>query len=73
MRSIGELEIQIVEPQSVSQSMWVKHVPGRQGLSDFTVADELKVEIAGVALTHRLYQFALAYSGWRHATVIDSG
>ena len=38
-----------------------QHPPGRQGLSDFTVADELKVEIAGVALTHRLYQFAPAY------------
>ena len=49
------------------------HPPGRQGISDFTVADELNVEIAGVAFTHRLYQFALAYSGWRHATVIDSG
>ena len=50
-----------------------EHPPGRQGISDFTVADELKVEIAGVAFTHRLYQFALAYSGWRHVTVIDSG
>lgn len=47
--------------------------PGRQGISDFTVADELNVEIAGVVFTHRLYQFALAYSGWRHVTVIDSG
>ena len=50
-----------------------EHPPGRQGISDFTVADELKVEIAGVAFTHRLYQFALAYSGWRQVTVIDSG
>ena len=23
--------------------------------------------------THRLYQFALAHSGWRHATVVDGG
>ena len=37
------------------------------------MADDLNVEIAGVAFTHRLYQFALAYSGWRHVTVIDSG
>ena len=42
------------------------------------MADELNVEIAGVeiagvAFTHRLYQFALAYSGWRHVTVVDSG
>ena len=50
-----------------------EHPPGRQGISDFTVADELGVQIAGVAFTHRLYQFALAYSGWRHVTVIDAG
>ena len=50
-----------------------EHPPGRQGLSDFTVADGLNVEIEGCAFPHRLYQFALAYSGWRHATVIDSG
>ena len=50
-----------------------EHPPGRQGLSDFTVADELKVEIDGAVFAHRLYQFALAYSGWRHVTVIDSG
>jgi len=50
-----------------------EHPPGRQGISDFTVADELNVEIAGVVFTHRLYQFALAYSGWRHVTVIDCG
>jgi hypothetical protein len=36
------------------------------------VADELNVEIAGTAFTHRLYQFALAYSGWRYVTVFDS-
>ena len=50
-----------------------EHPPGRQGLSDFTVANSLNVEIDGSAFAHRLYQFALAYSGWRHATVIDSG
>ena len=50
-----------------------EHPPGRQGISDFTVADELNVEIDGVVFTHRLYQFALAYSGWRHVTVIDTG
>lgn len=50
-----------------------EHPPGRQGISDFTVADDLNVEIAGGMFTHRLYQFALAYSGWRHVTVIDSG
>jgi hypothetical protein len=50
-----------------------EHPPGRQGISDFTVADELNVEIAGVVFMHRLYQFALAYCGWRHVTVIDTG
>jgi hypothetical protein len=49
------------------------HPPGRQGISDFTVADELNVEIGGVVFAHRLYQFALAYSGWRHVTIIDTG
>ena len=42
------------------------HPPGRLGLSDFTVADELGVSIGEAALPHRLYQFAFAYSGWRH-------
>lgn len=50
-----------------------EHPPGRLGLSDFTVADDLGVEIDGVAFDHRLYQFALAHSGWRHAVVITEG
>jgi len=49
------------------------HPPGRFALSDFTVADELNVSIAGVAYPHRLYQFALAYSGWRYAEVVLGG
>lgn len=49
------------------------HPPGRFGLSDFTVADELKVFVAGEAYPHRLYQFALAYSGWRYAEVVLGG
>jgi hypothetical protein len=40
---------------------------GRPGLSDFTVCDSLGVTIGGEPFAHRLYQFALAYSGWRHA------
>jgi len=47
--------------------------PGRLGLSDFTVADELRVSVAGLALPHRLYQFAFAHSGWRHARVVIGG
>lgn len=50
-----------------------EHPPGRQGLSDFTVADNLGIIIGGQAFPHRLYQFALAQSGWRHVTVIDGG
>ena len=50
-----------------------EHPPGRLGLSDFTVCDELEVVVAGVAFAHRIYQFALAHSGWRHATVVEGG
>src|SRR5208337_5406249 len=37
-----------------------RHDPGRQALSDFTVADSLEVTIAGEPLPHRLYHFRLA-------------
>lgn len=47
--------------------------PGRLGLSDFTVADELGVTLAGEEFNHRIYQFALAFSGWRHAEPILGG
>jgi hypothetical protein len=50
-----------------------EHPPGRLGLSDFTVADDLGIEIDGIAFAHRLYQFALAHSGWRHAVVLTEG
>ena len=50
-----------------------EHPPGRLGLSDFTVCDELSITIAGDALPHRLYQFAFAHSGWRHACIVLSG
>ncbi len=47
--------------------------PGRLALSDFTVCDSLRVIVAGEAFPHRLYQCALAYSGWRHAEVVRGG
>lgn len=47
--------------------------PGRLALSDFTVCDSLGVIVASDAFPHRLYQFALAHSGWRHAEVVRSG
>jgi len=50
-----------------------EHPPGRLGLSDFTVADELGISIGGIALPHRLYQFSFAMSGWRHARVVLGG
>ncbi len=50
-----------------------RHDPGRQALSDFTVADSLDVTIAGEPLPHRLYHFRLAFSGWEHAQVILRG
>lgn len=50
-----------------------EHPPGRLGLSDFTVCDGLAVEIGGAPFPHRLHQFALAHSGWRHASVVTSG
>ncbi len=47
--------------------------PGRLALSDFTVCDSLGIMVAGEAFPHRLYQCALAYSGWRHAEVVRGG
>jgi len=47
--------------------------PGRLALSDFTVCNELNVSIVGERFEHRLYQFALAYSGWRHAELVRGG
>ena len=41
--------------------------PGRMGLSDFTNGNDLGVTVGGPALEHRLYHFALAFSGFEHA------
>jgi hypothetical protein len=49
------------------------HPSGRLGLSEFTTGDELCVEIGDAAFTHRLYQLALAHSGWRHVQVVVGG
>ena len=49
------------------------HPPGEQGLSDFTDMAALGVIVAGVALPHRLYHFALACSGWQYAEVVLGG
>ncbi len=50
-----------------------EHPPGRQGLSDFTHAAALQVTIAGAVLLHLLYQFVLAFSGWRYVEVVLGG
>jgi len=50
-----------------------EHPPGRLGLSDFTDGAELGIVVEGRPLAHRLYQFALAYSGWRHVEVVLGG
>ena len=50
-----------------------RHEPGRMGLSDFTDMNAMGVTTAGVALSHRLYHFRLAYSGFEHAHVVLGG
>jgi len=45
---------------------------GHQGLSDFTHPNTT-ITIAGVAFPHLLYQFRLAYSGWRDVHIIRGG
>jgi len=45
---------------------------GHQGLSDFTHPDTV-ISIAGKPFKHLLYQFRLAYSGWRHVHIIRGG
>ncbi len=47
--------------------------PGRQGLSDFTELKGIAVTLVGMPLTHRLYHFRLAYSGWSHVKVVLGG
>lgn len=45
---------------------------GRQGFSDFTHPDS-PITIDGEPFKHLLYQFRLAYSGWRSVTAIQGG
>jgi hypothetical protein len=42
-----------------------EHQPGHLGAFDFTYCGELGVTIAGVHFVHLLFQFVLAWSGWR--------
>lgn len=50
-----------------------EHPPGFQGISDFTVCDELRVTIKGTPLPHLLYHFRVPFSGWAYAFVILGG
>lgn len=50
-----------------------EHVPGHQGLSDFTHFDEVKITIAGEVFKHMFYHFRLVYSKWSYLKVIRSG
>ncbi len=45
---------------------------GHQGLSDFTHPNTA-ITIGGQPFTHLLYQFRLAYSGWRSVHIIQGG
>ena len=46
------------------------HPIGHQGMSDFCVMDKMKITIAGQLFLHRLFHFALVYSGWEYAEVV---
>ena len=46
--------------------------PGQQGLSDFT-HPRTAVTIAGQPFQHLIYQYRLAYSGWRCAHIVRGG
>ena len=50
-----------------------EHPPGRQGMSDFSECGDLAITIAGEPLDHRIYHFALVYSGWEHVEVVLGG
>ena len=50
-----------------------EHPPGRMGLSDFTDMGALGITIAGERLSHRLYHFRLAFSGFEHTHVVLGG
>jgi hypothetical protein len=49
------------------------HIPGQQGLSDFTSMNDLEISIAGHLFKHMLYHFRLVYSKWSYVKVIQGG
>lgn len=50
-----------------------RHEPGRLGLSDFTVMNDLGVTVAGQPFDHRLYHFRLVFSGFEHGSIVLGG
>jgi len=50
-----------------------EHVPGRQGISDFTQLKEVTITINQSPFKHLLYHFRLSFSGWSHVKVIQGG
>ena len=50
-----------------------RQIPGRLGLTDFTTLKKVTITVAGQPLSHILYHFRLAYSGWCHVKVILGG
>ena len=50
-----------------------QHLPGQQGLSDFTHLKDVVITIRGEPLKHMLYHFRLAYSHWSYMRVILGG
>ena len=47
-------------------------VPARQGFSDFTHPDS-EITVQGEPFKHLLYQFRLAFSGWRSVSIVLGG
>jgi transposase len=45
------------------------HEPGQLGAFDFTHCEELGVTIGGVIFVHLMFQFVLAWSGWRYISL----
>jgi hypothetical protein len=50
-----------------------EHIPGEQGLSDFTEFKGVTITLNGVPFPHRFYHFRLVYSKWSYLKVIQSG
>jgi hypothetical protein len=51
----------------------IQHLPGDQGLSDFTHLKSVTITVAGKLFQHILYHYRLAYSGWQYVQVIQGG